>query len=406
MSDISITPELNSKKLKDGTQRIQLRITQNKKHRRVATEYSVHEKFWNTEKHEVRKGHPIAGAINAAIREKVNKLMTEVSRADVQDKSISARDLQRKARKEVVGDSFIDYCDKHLKNISNLSTRDKNTSVVTKLKKYLSFRDLLFSELTYEFIQDYRKYLLKDLGNMQSTVSKNLEIIRGIYNEAVNAEMFEPAKDPWKKVKISRPKAQPRAKLTLQDIEKLAIVELKGNMAHARNIFILMFYSRGMRISDALELKWAMIRPDLSRFHYRMNKSDKPIDVLITEPIRKILLQYKSEHTRPSEYVFPFLSHNPRKSAHHKMIESWTTEINDLINQAARLVGIETHISSHVARHSFAEIARELTGNDIYAISQAMGHGSVAITENYFAREQKSGNDKLSQIVAPKTSGD
>ncbi|PQA60141.1 hypothetical protein C5O19_11140 [Siphonobacter curvatus] len=56
MSDISITPELNSKKLKDGTQRIQIPITLNKKHCRIATEYSVHEKFWNTERHEVLKG--------------------------------------------------------------------------------------------------------------------------------------------------------------------------------------------------------------------------------------------------------------------------------------------------------------------------------------------------------------
>ncbi len=118
MSDISITPELNSKTLKDGTQRIQLRITQNKKHRRVATEYSVHEKFWNTDKHEVRKGHPIASAINAAIREKVNKLMSEVSKADVQNKSLSARDLQRKARNEVVGESFLTFAEKYVKRIA------------------------------------------------------------------------------------------------------------------------------------------------------------------------------------------------------------------------------------------------------------------------------------------------
>ncbi|OZI05213.1 hypothetical protein BWI93_26400 [Siphonobacter sp. BAB-5385] len=59
----------------------------------MATEYSVHENFWNTDKHKVRKEHPIATAINAAIREKVSKLMSEISKANVQNTSLSARDL-------------------------------------------------------------------------------------------------------------------------------------------------------------------------------------------------------------------------------------------------------------------------------------------------------------------------
>ncbi|MDR6194701.1 site-specific recombinase XerD [Siphonobacter sp. BAB-5404] len=403
MSDISITPELNSKKLKDGTQRIQLRITQNKKHRRVATEYSVHEKFWNTDKHEVRKGHPIASAINAAIREKVNKLMSEVSKADVQNKSISARDLQRKARNEVVGESFLTFAEKYVKRIANASSRDKVQSVLNKLKKYLDQQDLLFAEITYEFISSYQRYMVHTLGNSASTASKNLENIKVIYFEAVNSDVFDPPKDPWLKIKFTRGKVTPKAKLTLKEVERMAAEDFSDakSLFHARNIFVLMFYSRGMRIRDALELKWKMVKPDKSRFTYVMSKTGKEMDILITEPIRKILEEYFSQQVKPGDYVFPFLSQNPRKLEHHKLVQSWTAEINGLLKEVAREVGIEKHISTHVARHSFAEVSRELTGNDIYSISAGLGHSSVSITEGYFNKELKTGADKLSQIVAP-----
>ena len=82
------------------------------------------------------------------------------------------------------------------------------------------------------------------------------------------------------------------------------------------------------------------------------------------------------------------------------MVQSWTAEINDLLKEIVREVGIKKHISTHVARHSFAEVSRELTGNDIYSISEGLGHSSVSITEGYFNKELKTGVDKLSQIVA------
>ncbi|WP_176454348.1 tyrosine-type recombinase/integrase [Siphonobacter sp. BAB-5385] len=70
------------------------------------------------------------------------------------------------------------------------------------------------------------------------------------------------------------------------------------------------------------------------------------------------------------------------------------------MKESVRQAGIDKPISTHVARHNFAEMTRELTGNDIYFISAGLGHSSVSITEGYFNKELKTGADKLSQIVA------
>ncbi|MBK7638425.1 MAG: tyrosine-type recombinase/integrase [Saprospiraceae bacterium] len=41
-------------------------------------------------------------------------------------------------------------------------------------------------------------------------------------------------------------------------------------------------------------------------------------------------------------------------------------------------------LTSHIARHSFADIARK-KGISVYDISKALGHSSIAITEKYLA---------------------
>ncbi|RME52937.1 MAG: site-specific integrase, partial [Caldilineae bacterium] len=44
--------------------------------------------------------------------------------------------------------------------------------------------------------------------------------------------------------------------------------------------------------------------------------------------------------------------------------------------------GIDKHLSFHVSRHSFADMART-KGMDLYSISKALGHANVRVTERY-----------------------
>ncbi|MDB4539451.1 tyrosine-type recombinase/integrase [Saprospiraceae bacterium] len=65
-------------------------------------------------------------------------------------------------------------------------------------------------------------------------------------------------------------------------------------------------------------------------------------------------------------------------------ISSRTTKINELLKNIASKAGIDKRLTSHVARHSFAEIAR-VKGVPLYDISKALGHSSLAITEQYLS---------------------
>lgn len=48
------------------------------------------------------------------------------------------------------------------------------------------------------------------------------------------------------------------------------------------------------------------------------------------------------------------------------------------------MAGITKKLSMHIARHSFANIARQKKAN-VYDISKALGHSSIKITETYLS---------------------
>lgn len=406
MAGISVTVELNHRPAADGTHRIFIRLCQNRKYRRVATEYSIPPEFWNPDKKEVRRSHPLSETINLALQAQRNEIQNGIAVKRVMKKPVSAAEIQRQAKKQIAGDSFFDWADRYLAKVPNPTTRDKNQSVVNKLRTYLGEgRDLVFPEITYEFLRDYQRYLRHTLGNAQSTATKNIEILRILFNEAVDSDVYDPPKDPFRKLKLTRPKSKPRTKLTRADVAAIEALDYgPGHPCyHARNLFLLLYFARGMRIRDGLQLKWLHVKGD--RIRYVMSKTvgrnDREIDLKITEPIRAILARYRSEHVRPRDYVFPMLGLNKRKLEHHKLVESWTAEVNKRLAQVAADAGIDKHVTSHVARHSFIETMRQETNNDVYAVSQSAGHSSIGITEGYFAREEQSPDaDRLSDLAA------
>jgi integrase len=75
-----------------------------------------------------------------------------------------------------------------------------------------------------------------------------------------------------------------------------------------------------------------------------------------------------------------------------------TALLNKYLKIIAKKAGIDKQISTHTARHSFADIARQKTDN-IYNLSKTLGHSSIKITEAYLASfDQKAVDDTLDEV--------
>lgn len=55
---------------------------------------------------------------------------------------------------------------------------------------------------------------------------------------------------------------------------------------------------------------------------------------------------------------------------------------NRVLLQIGRACGIEKHITSHTARHTFATMMLEL-GADLYTTSKLLGHADMKMTQVY-----------------------
>ena len=72
--------------------------------------------------------------------------------------------------------------------------------------------------------------------------------------------------------------------------------------------------------------------------------------------------------------------------------------LNKYLGKLAALAGIEKKISMHIARHSFANIARQKKAN-VYDISKALGHTSLKITETYLSKFDTTSQDETMKQV-------
>jgi len=68
------------------------------------------------------------------------------------------------------------------------------------------------------------------------------------------------------------------------------------------------------------------------------------------------------------------------------------------LKEIAKGAKISKKITTHTARHSFADIARQKTDN-IYNLSKTLGHSSLKVTEAYLSSfDEKAVDDTLDSM--------
>lgn len=400
MNNITFHIELDSYIKKDGKQNLQIRITQNRRSKRVSTGIAIRKEDWNTEKSEVRRSDGEYRQINNFLASKILKLKKNYLQISVLNQTTSPETLISKLSKDVTGGSFLKFANIRIVKMPSPATRKAQTSVIRKLQAYIGARDLHFLEIDYEFLLNYQRYLAKS-GNKVNTVHANMKNIRAIYNEAMNSGYFQPENgSPWLRIKLRKEKSS-RNKLNVKQISDFESLNLKPglNPWHSKNIFLLSYYFQGMRTADILQLKWSNIIAD--RVEYTARKTGKFRSKKIIPKAMAILEHYRCNGLKPNDYIFPFLKKNNKNLYSEdqwlSVISSKNSIINNHLRVIAEKIGVKK-ISMHVARHSFADIAKTKTGN-IFAVSEALDHSSVAITQNYLNSATVAENDALVDSV-------
>ncbi len=397
--EITLTPELKSTAKEDGSHSIYIRITQNRKHRRVPTSISIEKKYWDAKKHRVVK-HSFAKSINEEIEIKIQELRQFITKSNVLGKTLNPKIVQKQAA-GTPSESFFTFATIVLERVKarNYGTWQQYECVINKLKKQLKGQNITFEEVTVTLLKSHQTYL-QGIGNSKTTVYNSFKVIKAILYQAIQEDLLTQDKNPFFRFKISPGKAD-RVKLSESEIEAIELVELEQGCSkwHVRNFFLLSYYCMGMRMRDVLTLQWKHIED--GRITYRMSKNEKTKSIFLIDKAKKILDFYHAEAKERSnynknKYVFHYLNKGDEAykddMIFSKHVNSIAAHLGKELRVIALMCGIDKKIASHTARHSFSENARK-RGVPISMISEFLNHSSIKTTELYLGKDDGATQD-------------
>jgi integrase len=473
---------------------LNLRIIENRKTRRKSLKIKLTDiqfkNYFNENKQRFRKNS------NFPEGKKYNEVI---------EKALSKYEVEEFKEEENI--SFLKYFQRKINLINNHGSKIKKQVVLSKLEKFLKFNgknDLQFNEITPQLAENLFYYFKnnKDPKKLsKNTAIHYIKIIKSIINKAQKERVFVYKYDPFSSLDLKKGPTSPKY-LKVEDLVKLTDSEVEEQFIdRARNLFLFQVFANGMRISDALmlrfsnfnngRLKYKMQKTGielelplnvylcvlLSKFHtdlysyneskqnenialsfnskkgymnmYELNseidkfnsfniskktktneflkelfdedaesmgqlihyhgydldktsadfeylkylidrkqKLNEKIDEHFLENFLKSLNEYESD--KINSFIFPFIDKELFKNneselteAQYKHIKNKTIVINRSLKKLQKLINIKSNISTHVARHTFANLILTTGEANMFEISRLFGHSSLQITEIY-----------------------
>lgn len=374
----------------DGRAPVWIRVTIHRKSRYISTGVLVEPEHWNESKRVVRRTHELAS--------KLNKTIEEVRR-EVQDAAYDF-DSARAVKDAVTSDSkglsaYLDQYIERLRSRDQYWERKKYNTTRNKLHGALG-SNLSWDDLTPQALSQLERYCREERENNPNTTRKELVRLRALVNKAIREGVLGADKDPFRRFDIPSRVPTDRRSLTHEDIQALSGLDLPEGSREMRSCdaFILAFYGGGIRFSDVCQLR----RSDISgsRLRYRMMKTDQVVSIDLPPVALDIVERWERIHD--GQFLLPLLEKGDDRDPVHlrKRISSRNVQTNNDLKPLAKQAGIykPEEVTFHVARHSFADVARKRSG-DIYAISKALGHASLSVTESYLASFDQDAVDSL-----------
>ncbi len=239
-------------------------------------------------------------------------------------------------------------------------------------KQFLQRKQILPKQVTEADIKQYLAEKMTDEGLNSKSIALIKAALLFYYNELLGNK-FE--------IKTPKFKKSTPVVLTKEEIEKL--ISCISNKQHS--LIIQLYYSSGLRLSEALNLKMKDIDLNEKVVWVRDGKGGKDRMTILSSNLAEKLEEFKLNRQK-DDFIFqnskgdPF---NPRT-------------IQKAMQKAKELSGIQKDAHIHTLRHSFATHLLE-AGVDIRKIQELLGHSDLSTTQIY----TKVSNEELKKVKSP-----
>jgi integrase len=325
----------------------------------------------------VKKKDPNSKELNDLIIAKYKSVLSNYARLMQENDDVTLDELIAEFNRDKTTNFFeFAYSTKmaQIKFRKKMGTYRRYEAVLNKVKAYSS-KNLSIRSINYSFIRKYEIYLRNELKNGQDTVSSNLSVLRSIINEAIRHGVYTD-RNPFDQIQLKYTENS-KNKLTIQELNRLITTPIPDipSLILAKDFFISCILSAGTRGGDMVTMTKENIVKNCLDYHQQ--KTGKRMIV----PIIPMLMEIFDKHQNDSPYLFPLLLNT--KVVDERAINIKLTYINKYLKELCKYCGIFKKITTHCARHTFVDLALEVSHGNIYEVQQNVGHGSVKTTEIY-----------------------
>ena len=367
MATIKLTLDTRRAK-KNGTYNLVFRITSFKKFKDITTGHSVNKEDFDVTTATVLNNPKFNEQIQELNTHYVNRFRTFMNN------NIGSEDLE--AIKSYLVDKLPDevtvqeFWNEHIQSL-HIANRSGGARVYKTALSVISKEmnlDVPFKKISYKDIVALETRLFQR-GLSINGMGSYFRSFKAICNKAINYDLAPQECYPFRKFKIKKTKTTPRV-LTMEEMRRYMHLNLEKShpLYMTWNIGKLILILRGINITDLLLLTQNNIVND--RIIYTRKKTGKLYSIQITDEVRKILGEFKSNIT-----LLGVLNDNDHKDK-AKLVEI-IIQRRKVINAQLKRIGLmlktKEDLSSYVFRYSYANFAKQL-GVPIDIISSLLGH--------------------------------
>ena len=402
---------------KDGTFRVKIRFTQNRKIKRLPTKLFAKKSDLN-KSFELKEGTAIKKEADYLIfyYEKIcSQIPMDIEQCSIED--IMAYVEADKKKYQII--DFIAFSESWMQASKNTSTKNYK-SAVNALKLYINREELNIKDITNKFLTGFMEFLderwrakaekLKKAGKIVPTnrsTSLYLGSIRHLFNEAkkqyndYDRNIIIITNDPFKTFTVPKQCTVTRKRaLTPELIKKIWELpyqsiegyKMENRFNLAKDCFILSFCLMGMNSADLYN---AEEREGNTIIYYRTKTRNRRADnalmkVNIPKMLMPLIEKYKD---KTGKRIFNFYQN-------YADIASLNRSINIGLKEIGAKLKIDA-LQYYAARHSWATIAVNRVGIDKYTVHSALNHVDdvMRVTDIYIERDFVNENKANRKVV-------
>ncbi len=303
--------------------------------------------------------------------------------------------------KTSVFDTFDEYIER-LNGESRVSTAASYGNALKAIRAFTKRATLDFAAITPEWLQRFEQWITeaeerdksgkvtKRRGTL-TTAGIYLRSLRTIYNQAIATQAIPAERYPFGRNQYVIPNGRNVKKAVAKtDIRKLFDYESTSEAEnYHKDLWVFSYLCNGANMKDIARLKYANLDGDRVIFirskTARSTKQDlKPIIASLPPHAKAIIEKWGQKPATPQAYVFPILEAECTPLRERHLVQGIVKQVNKYIRRVALAVGIDQHLTTYNARHSFATVLK-LSNAPISYISEALGHKDLKTTENYLS---------------------